>query len=138
MRRMRDQVIADWLGVTVTESEVLEGLPPATKFRCAKASSPSPRLRETKGTCIEDRRAMIRAVIEEHGKVPSVREMSRAIADRGLTGNPKTISTDYRAMGITSEWCRRTKSQPKAETPKPLFSFPVCNVDYTPEIAAPC
>ncbi len=81
---------------------------------------------------------MIRAVIEERGVVPSVREMSRIIADRGFTGNPKTISTDYRAMGVTSEWSRRTKPQEMPETPEPLFSFPVCNVDYTPESTAPC
>jgi hypothetical protein len=80
---------------------------------------------------------MIRAVIEERGGVPSVREMSRVITDRGLTGNAKTISSDYRAMGITSEWCKRTKLLPKPETPEPLFSFPVCNVHYTPESAAP-
>jgi hypothetical protein len=135
MRRMRDQVIADWLGITAAESEVLEGLPPAARFQTAPTSPPP--MREPKSARIQDRRMMIRAVIEERGKVPSVREMSRAIAGKGLTGNPKTISTDYRAMGIASEWCRPNKPQPKPKTPEPLFSFPVCNVDYTPGSAAP-
>jgi hypothetical protein len=137
MQRMRDQVIADWLGISVTESEVLEGFPPAVTFRTANSSTRPPRPRELKDASIQDRRAMVRAVIQERGNVPSVRQMSRIIADRGVNGNPKTISTDYRAMGITSEWSRRIRSQPKPEPPGPQLSFPVCNVHYTPESVAP-
>jgi hypothetical protein len=137
MRRMRDQVIAEWLGVTITESETLEGLPPAAKFRTDDVCSQVPRARELRHASIQDRRAAIRAVIAERSMVPSVREMSHILANKGLNGNPKTISTDYRAMGIISEWSRRIKPQEMPQTPETLFSFPVCNVHYTPEIAAP-
>jgi hypothetical protein len=130
MRRMRDQVIADWLRVTVAESEVLEGLPPAGIHPRAL---PAPMPRELQRRAIVERRAAIQGIIAELGRVPSVREMSDLVAGKGLAGNRATISTDYAALGITSEWRGRSKPEDQTpETPGPLFSSTVCKDRWTP------
>lgn len=133
LRRMKDQTISDWLGVTQAEAEMLESLPPATAFRCAEAEPPAPRPRDLQRLSIQQRREAIRTIAAERGRVPSVREMSRLIEAKGFTGNPKTVSTDYLALGIQSDASLRRKEPEQEKTQELLLSFPVCNDRYTPE-----
>jgi hypothetical protein len=104
MRRMRDQTISHWLGVTVEESEMLEGLPPATRLRPVNDTPPALRPRELHLVAIQQRRAAIQAVISEQGFVLPVREMGTLLKAKPHSGNHQTVFKDYKALGI--EWDR--------------------------------
>jgi hypothetical protein len=106
MKRMTDQTIADWLGMTPAESEILEGLPPARTFRPANESSPGPRRREPQRAAIGERRAAIQAIITAAGTVPTVRDMSTMLKTKGHPGSHQTVFKDYKALGIN---CERTR-----------------------------
>jgi hypothetical protein len=136
MRRMRDQTIADWLGITPAESEMLEGLPLARAFRPADESAPEPRPRELNLIAIQERRAAIREIIAATGTVPTVRDMGAILKTKGYAGNHQTVFKDYKALGIKWERTRESSAernrlrefdQPPLLQLAPLFSSTVCN-----------
>jgi hypothetical protein len=115
MRRMKDQTIADWLGVTRPEAEMLEGLPPASGYRAAEDAALGPMPRQLQRQAVMDRRCAIQAVIAEIGAVPSVRAMAGILGSRGYRGNRQTVFDDYRALGV--EWERTRKARAEKKQP---------------------
>jgi hypothetical protein len=118
LQRMTDQTIANWLGVTREEAEMLEGLPPA-----GSTKAPRPRLQDR----IAERRATIRDTIAEAGRVPSLREVGAILKAKGHAGSVRTVLNDYRALGIKPE-----EARPEPLPQEPLFSSTVCKESKQP------
>jgi hypothetical protein len=98
MRRMRDQTIADWLGITVEESEMLEGFPPASTFRTADQTPLLPRARDLQRAAVQERRQAIREIITELCCVPHLRGLAVMLAWRGIAASHVTIWNDLQAL----------------------------------------
>jgi hypothetical protein len=64
MRRMMDQTIANWLGITLEEAEILEGLPPSGSIRTPRQRTPLATIQNR----IVERRATIQATVAEAGR----------------------------------------------------------------------
>ena len=122
MTRMLDQTLSDRLDVTPSESVVLEGLPPATRFTPKAPAPPKPMPSEVQARTIMERRAKITAVIAELGRVPSLREMGNRLIDAGFRGNHQTVFKDYRALGIKSDRTREALAELKSRQ----FQLPDC------------
>ena len=120
MRRMKDQTISDWLNVTAAESELLEGFPPAGRLPLAPARVPIASIRQT----VAARRAAIQAILAEVGYVPTVRAMSGLIQAKGFRGNPRTVLTDYKSLGVMSD--RTMEARAKREDKQPQGSLFYC------------
>jgi hypothetical protein len=110
IRRMKDQTISDWLYITPAEAELLEKLPPESKFRPAIEAPARPTPRELQRQLILSRRVAIQAIIAELGHVPKVREMAMLIRARGFHGDHTTVLRDYNALGIESERTRTAQA----------------------------
>jgi hypothetical protein len=111
LRWMRDQTISDWLGVTLAESAILEGLPPAMAFRRPDEPLLEPMPREMQRRAVVDRRAAVTAIIAELGYIPTVREMSVILTAKRLRGNHQTVFKDYKALGIRWERTREARAE---------------------------
>jgi hypothetical protein len=112
MVQMRDKTIADRLSLTVAEAEMLEGMPPATRFG---PQVPAPMASEIQARTIFERRTKITQIIADLGHIPTVREMGRRLIEAGFRGNHQTVQKDYQAMGVES---KRTKAARDAERAK--------------------
>jgi hypothetical protein len=110
LRWMRDQTISDWLHVSTAESEILEGLPPASGLRGTNDLPPAPMPREVQRRAVMERRGEIQRVIAEVNRVPTVREMSRILQAQGYRGNHQTVFKDYAALGIECEGTRNIQA----------------------------
>ena len=102
MARMLDQTISDRLVVTPSEAAMLEGLPPATRFKAKGPAPPAPTPSEVQARTIMERRARITGIIAELGRVPTLREMGQRLIEAGFRGNHQTVFKDYQALGIKS------------------------------------
>ena len=122
MARMLDQTISDRLNVTPNEATMLEGLPPATRFKPKDPAPPAPMPSEIQARTIMERRAKITGAIAELGRVPSVREMGKHLIEAGFRGNHQTVFKDYRALGIKSDRTREARAELKSRQ----LSLPDC------------
>jgi hypothetical protein len=125
--RMGDQTISNWLGVTVSESEVLERLPPAGLVPAPKpARVPIAEIRRM----VSARRVAIREITAAAGRVLSVRDMGAILKTKGHAGNHQTVFKDYKALGIE---CGRTKTK---EQPAEYSLFYCMHLVDKPEITS--
>ena len=97
MRRVGDQTISDWLGITPGEAELLEKMPAASRFRVIDPPSLiGPPLDA------EQRRNLIRQFTTEFGSVPTSRRMAEMLGAKGYSISYRQVQRDYRALGIAS------------------------------------
>jgi hypothetical protein len=117
MTRMLDQTISDRLDVTPSEAVMLEGLPPATRFKSKHPAPPAWRPSEIQSRTILERRAKITALIGELGTVPTVRDMGKRLVAAGFRGNHQTVFKDYLALGIKSDRICEARAGLKSKQP---------------------
>jgi hypothetical protein len=98
---MRYQWIADTLAVTVTEAKLISELlgnrfPPAVRFSdgswCAPLRVDPRKIRRV------ERQVEIRAIVEQLGFIPSVRQLERLLGERGVKIGHVTITADLKEM----------------------------------------
>jgi hypothetical protein len=66
MRKVRDQSISDWLEVTAAEAELLERLPPASRFQPKRlAAALDSRPEKVPGADAQNRRIAILEIVRE-------------------------------------------------------------------------
>lgn len=114
MTRMLDQTISDRLNLAPSEAAMLEGLPPATRFKPKDPAPPAPMPSEIQARRIMARREKITRIIAELGAVPALRDMGRQLIDAGFSGNHQTVSKDYLALGIKSDRTREARAELKS------------------------
>lgn len=114
------QTIAEWLGVTLEESDALRGKwPPASKYGPPRPPSLEPLGREAEAA---DRREFIaRFVRVNGGKPPTLRELQAKLAAVGDHASTRTIMKDLKAIGIGNPRSREAKRAAKAASEAPLF-----------------
>jgi hypothetical protein len=107
MRRMFEQTISDWLNVTTSEAELLEGFPPARANKVpADAALLVPMPRQVQQQAIEKRRAAIREILTGLDTFPDVRKMSTLLSGRGIKASHVTLWRDLKALGVDWERTR--------------------------------
>jgi hypothetical protein len=114
MTRMLDQTLSDRLNVTSSEAAMLEGLPPAARFKPKDPAPPPLTPTQVQARTIMERRAKITAILAELGRVPSVREMGNRLIQAGYRGNHQTVFKDYRALGIKWDRTREALAELKS------------------------
>jgi hypothetical protein len=101
MRKFRDATISDYLDITPAESEMLEKLPPASRF---DRLNPKPSPASVDRSAIsERRREVISKTIRKLEHVPSTREMARLLSDAGHRVSHVSIAADYKKLGVRCE-----------------------------------
>lgn len=111
-RRIADRTISDWLDITAEEATGLETWQPASRFLPTRPPD-NPTVSRKDGP--ESRRSAIRHAVGELRRVPSVREMSRLLAARGVLASHVTVASDYLSLRLTSdnEAARRARRHAK-------------------------
>jgi len=127
--RMKDQTISNWLGVSVAESERLEGLPPAAIFGHTEPERKRVPM-ESIHAGIEYRHETIRRIIADVGFVPTTRRLAAMLQAEGIVGNHVTVAKDLKVLGIrksrvempdteTLFFCMQSAEQGSPQAPEP-------------------
>ena len=113
LTNMSGQRIADWLGITIDESEQLTSWPPSVKNNPHVRDEPQPTTRKEKA---EFRQRMLRRYIRLAKRVPTVREANEILAPFGLTASLRTIMNDFLAMGLENPRGRKPAAASHVQT----------------------
>jgi len=91
------------------------------KLRAAsEADAPPPRSKPTREEIRADRHKAIRAIVDDLGHVPRVRELLERLEDQhGISASLQTIQADYDYLGIKNP---RSKARGRKKKPGNLFS----------------
>jgi hypothetical protein len=108
---MRYEWIADTLAVTVNEARLVSELlgnrfPPAARLNDGSWCAPV-KIDPRKARCAK-RQAEIRAIVEQLGFIPSLRQLEALLGERGVKIGYVTIAADLKEMNLAVIW----KNQP--------------------------
>lgn len=112
--KMRNATIADWLEITPSEAEQLEGWPAANSSGSHDGERHS-RPAETRRSRQERRRAAIWGFVLSGGSVPTAAQIAEHLATESLTSHAVTVLRDLRALGLLN---------PRSKAKKPLPERP--------------
>jgi hypothetical protein len=125
MRKMLDQTLSDWLTITPSESEMLERLPPATRFQPHRIAGVAPKPEPVRGAAAQGRRFTILEIVAKlDGKVPPCREMVRLLEEHGIGASHVTISHDYKQLDLKTEPVRQREMHFDGQRRQQLLKFP--------------